>query len=420
MKQKEIILPGLILLFIASFFFSFAVASNVILMCLLVVVILASNTSHKKLQLLKERKYLWLMLAFAIYIFISFLFSDNRADGMRSLRVRIPLLVFPFSLGLLEMTKEKRNKILLGFAVIVSVACLACLVYSINRYYQTKNSAFLYNDALSHLVGQQSIYTSVFVNLSIYIFTWHLLFSSHNQNRKILLVIGIGFLFVVSYLLASRNMMVMLYFTAIIFSFSYTLRRKKYLEGATLLMGMLIAGFLVFKFFPKTINRFKELTYTKFDYQSKGKESHYADTLAADQWNGANFRLAAWPCGWQLFKEHPVVGVGLGDKKDELLKVYEQKHFLFGITTKKNVHNNYLDILYSMGIIGLLLFLIAWIILPFFRITKNKDWLALLSLVTFIVAMLSENYFDRSYGTMLFTFFILFLLTSSKQKPIFN
>ena len=33
--------------------------------------------------------------------------------------------------------------------------------------------------------------------------------------------------------------------------------------------------------------------------QSMGKESHYNMEVTADQWNGANLRMAAWRCGWK-------------------------------------------------------------------------------------------------------------------------
>jgi hypothetical protein len=38
------------------------------------------------------------------------------------------------------------------------------------------------------------------------------------------------------------------------------------------------------------------------------------------QWNGANFRRAAWACGWELFKQHPLIGVDIGDKKVEVVQ----------------------------------------------------------------------------------------------------
>lgn len=356
------------------------------------------------------------MLAFALWLIASFFLSENHSDGLRSLQLRLPLILFPLSIGLMQLTKQLRDTILLGIAVIVSVSCLASLGWSIYRYMQENNSAWLYNDALSYLIGQQSIYTSLFVNISIYIFTYHLLYSGLSGSYKLLLALAIIFLFIISYLLASRNMMLILYISTIFFSFYFILTKKKYLAGATLLTAMIIIGFLVFKFFPKTINRFRELAYTQFNFQSQAKESHYAGELTPDQWNGANFRLAAWQCGWQLFKEHPFTGVDLGDKETELLRVYTQKKFQFAIDTKKNVHNNYLDILFSMGVAGLILFLTGWVLLPLLPAIRNRDGLAFMIIITFSLAMFTENYFDRSIGAMLFGFFIPFLLTSSPKS----
>jgi O-antigen ligase len=416
MKRKEIIILCLFLLFIASFFLSFAVALKVIAMGMLVLFAFVDGSFKQKLLLFKERKYLWFMLAFAIVLFTSFLLSDNRPDGSRSLQLRLPLLLFPLSIGLMQITKELRDKILLGAAIIVSIGCFASLGWAVYRTIQENNSAWLYNDGVSYLIGQQSIYTSLLVNISIYVFVYHL-FHFHLSNRyKLLLWLGIVFLFIISYLLASRNMMLLLYITGIFFSLSFMIKKKKYRQGAVLMISLLITAFLVFRFFPKTINRFKELAFTEFDFQSQAKESHYGAELTPDQWNGANFRLAAWQCGWQLFKEHPLTGVGLGDKKDELFKKYAQKKFHFAIATNKNVHNNYLDILFSIGVAGLVLFLLGWIFLPFVWFIRNRDGLAIIILLTFSFAMLTENYFDRSIGPMLFGFFVTFLLSATHTK----
>jgi O-antigen ligase len=416
MKSKELIIPYLFLLFIASFFLSFAVALKVIIMGLLILVGFADGPIKKKLPLFKGRKYSWFMLAFAIALLTSYALSENYSDGRRFLQLRLPLLLFPISIGLMQITRQLRDKVLLGTAIIVSVSCLVSLAWAIQRSIAEADSAWLYNDGLSYLIGQQSIYTSLLVNISIYVFAYHLLNFNLLKSHKLLLCLGIVFLFVISYLLASRNMMLILYTTVVFFSFYFIVKRKKYREGVALLIGIFAVFFMVFHFFPKTINRFKELAFTQFDFQSQAKESHYGADLTPDQWNGANFRLAAWQCGWQLFKEHPVAGVGLGDKRVELFKIYEQKHFHFALATKKNVHNNYLDILYSMGVAGLLLFLAGWIILPIILFTQRRDALSIIILLTFSLAMLTENYFDRSIGAMLFGFFVTFLLSSSKKE----
>ncbi len=138
--------------------------------------------------------------------------------------------------------------------------------------------------------------------------------------------------------------------------------------------------------------------------------------VTGEQWNGANFRLAAWRFWWELFKGNPIIGVGIGDKYEALIKKYEEKDFQFAIVTKKNVHNNYLDILYSMGIIGLLVFLIAWIISPVIYARQQQDYLTILIIITFATAWITEIYFDRSLGGMLTGFFISFLLTYKYNK----
>lgn len=311
---------------------------------------------------------------------------------------------------LLATTANFKRRLLLGIAGIVTIACAAALIASLLQFRASGNSAFLYNDSLSVYLGQQSIYTSLFVNISIYILAWYYFFGQLPARLRTLAGLAIPFLIAISYLLASRNMMLMLYASIVLFLAYYIVQRRKYLEGLTLLLALLMGVFLVYKFFPKTLNRFRELTITEYNYQNNQGEAHYAGTLTAEQWNGANFRLAAWPCGWQLFKEHPILGTGLGDKRDELNRVYREKGFQFAIDTRKNIHNNYLDILYSTGIVGLLLFLSGYCLLPFISFWRQRNWLAVLIHGTLLLAMITEVYFDRSIGTLSFAFWTCLLL----------
>ncbi len=413
MKNKDSIFFVLCLAYVTSFFFlSVFPSGNVITLALLAVFSLFVGSAREKTSLLKQRPHVMLMVAFGAWLLISALTSANQHSAMRTLTLRLPLIILPFTLGLVSISKELRNRILLGSAVIVTLACAASLINAIIHFHATHDSAWLYNDSLSLLIGQQSIYTSLLVNISIFIFA-HAIFYTDNRYKG-WLGLAVIFLFIISYLLASRNMMALLYISLIGFAFFYLFRRKKYLEGATLIMGLGIGAFLIFKFFPDTVNRFRELLYTHYDYKSQAAESHYAGTLTAEQWNGANFRLAAWPCGWQVFKEHPVTGVGLGDKREELMKVFQQRGFKFAIDTNRNVHNNYLDILLSTGLVGFLLFMSGWLVLPFIRVVRNRDGLACMIIVTFAVAMITEDYFDRSIGGMLFGFFVLLMMTAKR------
>jgi O-antigen ligase len=425
MTKKEKVLFVLILFFLTTLFLPWLKLANIFAAIFLGVYSFFFNalgedslaigkeslsiSLKRKWQLLKERKYLLWMFLFFIMIVISVFLSSNFHKGLRYLDPRLPLAYFPLSVGLLQLKKDTKDKILLGFAWLTTSIMLFCLCWSLNRSAFFKRPEFLYNDSFTDILKQQSIYISLLVNLSIYIFTYHILYKK-NKNRG-WMTLAVIFLFAISYLLASRNLMLVLYAFTIAFAFYYIFKQKKYLEGATLILGLLLGIFMIFKFFPKTFNRYKELAYTQFDYSNMGKESHYNMDVTKDQWNGANFRMAAWRCGWELFLSDPIKGVGIGDKKDILMDKYREKNFQFALETQKNVHNNYLDILYSMGLVGLSLFLVGWVILPLIYAKRYRDSLSLLIILTFAIAWITEIYFDRSLGGMLSGFFIPFLLT---------
>jgi O-antigen ligase len=180
-------------------------------------------------------------------------------------------------------------------------------------------------------------------------------------------------------------------------------------------MGLLLGIFLLLKFFPKTINRFKELTYTKFDFKSEGKESHFNVALTADQWNGANVRMAVWQCAWAVTKNNLLFGTGIGDKMDVLRKEYAKNQFTVGVKTNRNVHNNYLDVWMSLGLVGFIIFLIGFFILPVFRCLQTNDWYGIAIIAAFMLALFSESYMDRTMGNTLLGFFLAFI--SSYKKP---
>lgn len=420
MPRKEKILYSLSLLFFVTFFMpSAAHAFNGVIIGLLAAYSFFFYSWKDKWSLLKERKHIAAMVLFLLVVAASLAASENQDRGWRYLDTRLALCYLPISVGLIQTRKDFRDKVLLGFALVTTLASAVLLSYGLYRFLQLDRPDLLYSDSLTEPTERQSIYISLLVTLSIFVYGYHLFYLSKTRRQTVLLISGTALLFLTSYLLASRSMMLVLYGATISFLFFYMLQRRKYVLGAVLLAGLLAGVVVGFYLFPKTANRFRELAFTKFEYGNMGPESHYNMEVKPDQWNGANFRLAAWSCGWELFKRHPLTGVDLGDKRDELYKMYEEKGFRFALQTGKNVHSNYLDVLYSMGIGGFLVFLFAWIVLPLRYAWQHRDGLAILFILTFALAMVTEIYFDRTIGSMAIGFFIPFIL-SDKRKALPN
>ena len=415
-KREKILYPLTLLFFITFYLPSQTQTANGILIFTMAFYSFFFYSWKDKWELLKERKHVIGMVVFFAMVVVSLFLSENQNRGWSFLDKRLSLLYLPISVGLIQTRKEFRDKVLLTFSVVTTVACLILLSYGIYNSGFLSNPALLYNDSLTEIIERQSIYIALLVTIAIFIYAYHLLYTPLSKGTRIAIIASIVFLYIFSYLLASRNMMIILYLVTLGFAFYYILSQKKYLQGSALLVALLIGIFTVFKLFPHTLNRFKELTYTKFEYQNKGMESHYNMEVKEDQWNGANFRLAAWSCGWELFKRNPLLGVDLGDKREELFKMYEEKSFHFALEHQKSVHSNYLDILYSMGILGFLPFLLGWVLLPLRYAWKYKDGLAMLIIATFAIAMVTEIYFDRTVGGMAIGFFIPFVLSDKKKR----
>lgn len=413
MSTKEKILFVLMQLFFVAIIFPYNdvitgfITGGMMLCCLLF------NSLKEKWALVKERKYIIWMVLFFAWNFLSAVTSKDVDTAFTYVDSRLPLFYLPLTVGLVKTTREFKARLLLGFAVITTIFCLVCLAWAIRNYMMTGNVDWLYSDAVTALSGQQAIYISLLVNFSIYIFCRFIFFTSY--TFRLLLIPALIFLFVISFMLASRNMMLVLYSFAIGFLFFYMFKQKKYLTGTVILVMLFAAGFTVLKFFPKTINRFKDFVYTQYDYHHDASESHYSKETTPDQWNGANFRIAAWRCGWELFRKKPLAGTHLGDKRADLLEKYKEKDFQFAIRTNKNLHNNYLDILVGTGIIGLLLYFAGWLVLPIRYALHFSDYLSVLMIVTFAIAMITEVYFDRAFGGMLVAFFIPLLMIDKKR-----
>lgn len=409
MSRKEKLLLALVLFFLFTLFFPKPAVGTIIGAAALVLYGLLGQPWSEKMQAIRERRHLQGMFLFFLVIVVSVFLSDNTNKAFSFLDPRLSLFYFPFAIGTLTLRKNFRDRALLGFAWLTTAIALFCLLYGLNRSGWLQQPALLYNDSLTEPLGQQSIYIALLVNVAIYIFGSFIFFKKAGGRGYMLLAVLL--LLVFSYFLASRIMMGTLFLAVSGFIVFLVIKRRKLLEGLALFLGVALCLFAVYKFFPQTLNRFRELGNTKFEYSSMGKESHYNMAFDSSQWNGANFRMAAWRCGWELFRDSPVMGVHIGDKRDRLFEVYRQKNFHFAIQTNKNVHNNYLDILYSLGLVGLLAFLTGWIVLPLVLAWKKGDGLAVLIILTFSAAWITENYFDRNLGGMLTGFFIPFLLT---------
>jgi O-antigen ligase len=115
----------------------------------------------------------------------------------------------------------------------------------------------------------------------------------------------------------------------------------------------------------------------------------------------ARTRLVLWDIAWDLIKQHPLLGVGMGDFSTEAQKLIGERK----ITTATDSHNVYLQVLATRGLVGFIPFVLFWVMVlrSLFGLKRRSergsvDWHYAVAAIGVTVAMLfgalTENNID--------------------------
>jgi len=99
--------------------------------------------------------------------------------------------------------------------------------------------------------------------------------------------------------------------------------------------------------------------------------------------NSGKIRAWDWWIGWEMFKDHPLVGVGLGNYKlnfipykAQFLSTPRGEAYDFYITRAAQAHNEYVQTTAELGSLGILALLAVFLLIPFsfwMRLRRNQD-----------------------------------------------
>jgi hypothetical protein len=136
------------------------------------------------------------------------------------------------------------------------------------------------------------------------------------------------------------------------------------------------------------------------------------------KWSTFAQRMDLWQASITAFKKYPILGWGTGDifKAVQYGLEKNESYFFLGIDVKP--HNQFLLILNSIGIIGLLLFFTFYI----YTVYKTKGYRRLhfnIFMVAYGVNMLGNNPIDAQLGQSLFVFFTVlfcFMIPNAEES----
>lgn len=122
-------------------------------------------------------------------------------------------------------------------------------------------------------------------------------------------------------------------------------------------------------------------------------------------------RIEYWKTGWQVIKENWVFGVGTGDKKIAMEKMYERKESRLLPERRLRPHNSYLTFCMTFGVFGLFFFCYFLYKFLLFQL-KNQQLIGFLFIAVALITFIFEDSLETQMGVTFFAFF--FALFSRK------
>lgn len=338
---------------------------------------------------------------FILYI-IGSLYSNNSDEAVKFIIRTSPLLLFPLSIGILAKEKIDKTKIkkILKLFVISLVTALLCI--HLYLYINTRNlSNWEYRLAFEELTNIHGTYFSLWIAFGVLI-----LFSQLGTAKKrtvVFLSITITYFIYWQLVIGARLPFLSTLFL-VIFFLIYKIRSKQFKTYTVIGIAVIFITLLVFN--QKKIVQKIDFSLPKGDYHLQHK------TLTSEQIRGGIYF-----CSFNLIQNRWLFGYGIGDVNDQLnacykkeidTNVYQIKHY--------NTHNQYVQMLLSSGIIGLVFFIVS-IIVAIRHSYKNDLKLFLLFNLLLSICFFTENILSRHDGILFYAFFnSIFMFYSGLNK----
>lgn len=342
------------------------------------------------------------ILAFLILFFLlhalGLIWSSNLGFGLFDVQIKLSFLILPFVFLFSKKLSEADFERTLSFYI---WGCFAAIVYGILRVVISSiigesDYINLYAESLSPSLHIG--YFAMYMNLAVIILFHKLFFRSDDLfSRKNLLRIFLMLFFAVAvFLSTSRNGLIVLLFLLVVLTIYAVIRFKKWMTFLSLGVIMWIVMSSVFKDYSSAALQFHGFDEVVTTLKTEDLSKKHASSTSV--------RIQVWQSATNIIKRNPLLGVGTGDIKDELVAEYERNEFLVLIQRKFNAHNQFLQTAAALGIPAAILLLIMFLA-PLFVGWKRIHFLGVFLSIIVGVACLTESVLEVQAGVVFYAFF---------------
>lgn len=363
--------------------------------------------SRRKFDL--DNKIVLLFPLYFIVMVLSLIYTDNLSYGFDVLQRSVSLLLFPL---IFLFVKEDASSVRKLFDFLLLGLIIS---FFVNLSIALSNSASIITEGLIANVSIKDLTSfldaimngwnylvenefSKLINpsyLSLYILLV-LSFYLKKSLKTVLRTIIVVILFLYLFLLASIAAYLILFMMCLLLIFNIPDKSRKH----TMII-MFFLGIMVFLNNPRV-----------FDFYAKVKS--FGISIVHSNSTSEKARLLSWDASFKLIKEAPLLGYGIGDANDVLIKKYDQLNYTYNLENKYNAHNQFLQTFLQTGIIGVFVLCSIFVVLAI-RMRRSRNEFSVFLIL--LISLVFESMLVRFNGIVFFSIVMPLLL---KKRSILS
>ncbi len=353
---------------------------------------------REKINQIKNEKILIALGIFIIFNLLSLLWVESE-NLHRAFNFIISYwylaIIFPLALNL---EKPFINRIFIAFLLGISISEIISYgmffhLWQIPHHNSQYPSPFMHKIDYSILLS----FTSLFLLIEI--------FFTKNLKLKTLLTIFLSITLIDMLLVGGRTGQLSFFVTIFLLTiFSFKNRIKALLNTTIILIIFTTTAYYLIPNFKKKIDE------TTTNLNRVFEKEDYCTSLG--------MRIGSWIVAKDIIIKNPLFGVGEEDNMRALPKIIEEKYPKMECLkwfVRFHYHNQYIQILTAIGVVGLLIFLSIFLFLAKIAIEDrrvNSIKIALISMM--LVAFLTEPVLNKQFTTALFALIVGIIVAQNR------
>lgn len=318
------------------------------------------------------------------------------------LRIKIPLLVIPLMFLMFPRFKAKEVHGL--YYLLILWMSLMSLGTGINYWLQAETINELIKQGQPMPTPGNHIRFSILLAYAVicgaYLYT-RKYYVKYPWERKLLAGLTV-FLFLFLHFLSVRSGLVVLYSVILVMGLRYIYQTRRYAIGAIGLAILFLMPVAAYYLVPSFRAKIEYMSYDRWMHRQE-MGALYADSG----------RITSLEVGYQIFREHPVFGIGVGHIQREVNRKFASEYP--DLPNPLMPHNQLLYVLATTGILGLSLFIPAFVF-PVWYQKNYRHPMVLASFIVFTVLIMLEHNLEITGGIAFYTFFLCLLLNHLNVK----